>query len=256
VTSCNASGGWSGAKTTSGSQSTGALTSSSAFSLTCTGSGGTASGSATVAVNLTTYTTNFDVDENPLSEGGKWLHTDPTLTTCKAVAGKAFGTQNGSGGFDDSNAYLTGFGHNYEVEGTVWLNPGLSGTGNREVEILLRWTDDGPLRSTAFGDTHTNGYEITVQHLGNYMNLGRFKGANLVGPITGFGTPKTGDRFRARIEGQRIRVWWNDVLQIDFTDSDASLQVTTGNPGIGFFVSGPGVPNTDFGFDSIIVRGL
>jgi hypothetical protein len=201
------------------------------------------------------YTTNFDIDENPLSEGGKWLHIDSTLSKCKVVGGRAFGTQSGTGAFDDSNAYLTGYGNNYEVEGTVWLNPGLSGPGNREVEILLHWTDDGPLRSTAFGPTHANGYEINVQHAGSYMQLGRFKGALLV-QVDNYAIPKTGDRFRARIEGQRIRVWWNDVLKIDFTDSDASLQVITGNPGIGFFVSGPAVPNTDFGFDSIIVRGL
>jgi hypothetical protein len=86
------------------------------------------------------------------------------------------------------------------------------------------------------------------------MQLGRFKGALLV-QVDNYAVPKTGDRFRARIVGQRVRVWWNDVLKVDFTDSDASLQVTTGNPGIGFFVSG-GAPNTDFGFDSITVRGL
>jgi hypothetical protein len=200
------------------------------------------------------YTTNFDIDENPLSEGGKWLHIDSTLSKCKVVGGRAFGTQSGTGAFDDSNAYLTGYGNNYEVEGTVWLNPGLSGPGNREVEILLHWTDDGPLRSTAFGPTRANGYEINVQHAGSYMQLGRFKGALLV-QVDNYAIPKTGDRFRARIEGQHIRVWWNDVLRIDFTDSDASLQVTTGNPGIGFFVSG-GASNTDFGFDSIIVRRL
>jgi hypothetical protein len=207
-----------------------------------------------VTVTPTSYSTNFDLDENPLSEGGKWLHTDSTLTMCKVVGGKAFGTQDGSGAFDDSNAYLTGFGNNYEVEGTVWLNPGLTGPGNREVEILLHWTDDGPLRSTSFGATHANGYEINVQHAGQYMQLGRFKGALLV-QVDNFAVPKTGDRFRARIEGQRIRVWWNDVLKIDFTDTDTSLQVTTGNPGIGFYVDG-GASNTDYGFDSITIKGL
>ena len=48
--SCTASGDWSGSKATSGSQSTGALTSSKTYMLTCTGAGGTANRSVTVSV--------------------------------------------------------------------------------------------------------------------------------------------------------------------------------------------------------------
>jgi hypothetical protein len=203
----------------------------------------------------TSYSTTFSVDQNPLSEGGRWLHTDPTLTYCKAVGGRAFGTQTGSGTYDDSNAYLAGFGVNHEVEGTIWLNPSLSGSGNREVEILLHWTDNNPLRNTAYGATHANGYEVNVQHAGNYMQLGRFKGA-LLYQVNSYATPRTGDRFRARIEGQRIRVWWNDVLKIDYTDNDTSLRITAGNPGIGFYVNPSVGNNTDFGFDSVTVRAL
>jgi hypothetical protein len=200
------------------------------------------------------YSTNFSLDESPLSEGGKWLHVDPTLTRCKAVGGRAFGTQTGTSGYDDSNAYVSGFGNDYEVEAVVWLNPGVSGPGNRECEILLRWTDDAPMRSTPYGATQANGYEINVQHAGQYMQLGRFKGA-LLTQVDGYATPQTGDRFRARIEGQRIRAWWNDVLKIDFVDDDPSLGIGSGNPGIGFYVSG-GAPNTDFGFDSVTLQTL
>jgi hypothetical protein len=51
ATSCTASGGWSGAKATSGTQSTGALTATTAYSLSCTGAGGTSSVS-TVTVTI------------------------------------------------------------------------------------------------------------------------------------------------------------------------------------------------------------
>jgi len=170
------------------------------------------------------------------------------------VGGRAFGTQSGTSGYDDSNAYQTGFGNNHEVEATVWLNPNYGGSGNREVEILLHWTDGGPLRSTPYGATRANGYEINVQHQGAYMQLGRFKGA-LLKQVDNYAVPKTGDRFRARIEGQRIRAWWNDVLKIDYTDTDSSLSITSGNPGIGFYVSG-GALNTDFGFDAVTIRAL
>jgi len=202
---------------------------------------------------LGVYTTDFPLTENPLSEGAKWVHTDALLSVCKTVGGRAFGTQSG-GDFDDSSAYLTGYGNNYEVEGTVWLNPALSGGGHREVEVLLRWTDDNAVRATPYGDTHARGYEINVAHDGSYMILGRFKGAQL-GSTRTVPTPKSGDKFRARIEGQRIRVWWNDVLKIDYTDTDPSLQVTTGNPGIGFYVDG-GALTTDFGVDAVTVTAL
>jgi hypothetical protein len=53
ATSCGASGAWSGTKATSGTQSTGALTATATYSLTCTGAGGSAAQSATVTVSAT-----------------------------------------------------------------------------------------------------------------------------------------------------------------------------------------------------------
>ena len=51
ATSCTASGGWSGSKATSGTQSLSNLTSTATYTLTCTGAGGTSSpASATVTV--------------------------------------------------------------------------------------------------------------------------------------------------------------------------------------------------------------
>src|SRR5262245_29883154 len=77
-----------------------------------------------------TYATDFPLTENPLSEGGKWRHLDPTLTVVRTetIAGVhvAHGTQTGSGGYDDSNAYLTGFSANQVIQGTVWKSPSIS----------------------------------------------------------------------------------------------------------------------------------
>ena len=50
ATSCAGTGGWSGAKATSGSQSTPALSATATFTLTCTGAGGTGSSTTTVTV--------------------------------------------------------------------------------------------------------------------------------------------------------------------------------------------------------------
>src|ERR1700738_3551265 len=51
ATACTASGAWSGSVATSGTQSTGALTASKTYTLNCTGTGGSATQSATVAVS-------------------------------------------------------------------------------------------------------------------------------------------------------------------------------------------------------------
>jgi len=52
---CYASGDWSGTKSLSGSQTTGTLTSSKTYTITCTGSGGSISDSVTVNVSGQTY---------------------------------------------------------------------------------------------------------------------------------------------------------------------------------------------------------
>ncbi len=72
--SCVASGNWSGTKTISGSESAGSLNTTSSYTLTCTGTGGTASKSVMVNVDGGTSTTcpswtngfgNFGVDNWP-----------------------------------------------------------------------------------------------------------------------------------------------------------------------------------------------
>jgi Cellulase (glycosyl hydrolase family 5) len=50
ATACSTSGGWSGSVATSGSKTTGEITATTIYTLSCTGSGGTASQSTTVAV--------------------------------------------------------------------------------------------------------------------------------------------------------------------------------------------------------------
>jgi hypothetical protein len=54
ATSCSAAGAWSGAEPTSGSQTTGALTATSTYTLSCSGAAGTTLQSTTVAVTAAT----------------------------------------------------------------------------------------------------------------------------------------------------------------------------------------------------------
>jgi hypothetical protein len=51
ATSCTASGGWTGSKSTSGTETTGALSNTTSYTLSCTGAGGNAQQSVTVTVN-------------------------------------------------------------------------------------------------------------------------------------------------------------------------------------------------------------
>ena len=65
ATSCVASGGWSGARQTSGNQSTGALNATTMFVLACTGTGGTAQESVTVTVSPVIPAPTVNLSANP-----------------------------------------------------------------------------------------------------------------------------------------------------------------------------------------------
>ncbi|KXJ98664.1 MAG: hypothetical protein UZ19_OD1000644 [Parcubacteria bacterium OLB19] len=88
VTTCIASGDWSGSKATGGSQSTGALFSSKTYSLTCTGAGGSVNRSVTINVGTVTPapTLIFTASPTTVSSGGSsmlnWSATN--VTTCIA----------------------------------------------------------------------------------------------------------------------------------------------------------------------------
>src|SRR6478736_3605743 len=105
------------------------------------------------------YTTEFNVNESPLSEGGKWKHNGLDWTTVVVSDGLAFGSQKGAGGFDDSYAYLAGnFPANQSGTATIHLESGIP-QPYQEVEILLRWTDS---------EHYSTGYECNLAYNGQY----------------------------------------------------------------------------------------
>ena len=81
ATSCSASGNWSGVKTTSGNESTGSLTSSKIYTLTCSGVGGSVSNSAAVTVGT-----------QPVIVNGAWSAWS-TWSACSVTACGQTGTQ-------------------------------------------------------------------------------------------------------------------------------------------------------------------
>ena len=218
--------------------------------------------SAVVCVSTTAaaeaYSTRFEGEENPLSDGGKWQNSGLDWTSVRASHGIAFGTQAGTNTgarqYDDSYAHLSGFPPDQEAWGQAYIaTPDPS--CHQELEILLRWASS-PHRTT--------GYECFARCLNNgasYVQVVRWEGplgkftylADLRG--TNYGL-KHGDILKASIVGNVITVSINGVEKARVTDDTYK----TGNPGIGLFLhadGGRGVgSNTNFGFASFSAKGL
>ncbi len=191
-----------------------------------------------VGVSLQGYSTNFDLTENPISEGGAWSHVGLDWTTVQTSGGIAYGTQTGSGGYDDSYATLSGFPSDQSASAVIHLINNIDTSCSHEVELHLRWND------TAHS---AQGYEVNMSFDGG-AQIVRWNGA--IGSYTVLGGGsfrglKDGDVFKASMIGNVITAYVNDIQVAQVTDAAYS----TGNPGIGFFRRNCGT-NADFGFTS------
>jgi hypothetical protein len=208
-------------------------------------------------VNSQTYSSDFNRNENPISEKGKWNNgglVGMDWTNVKTTGGIACGTQSGSDTgirrYNDSYAVLSGFPPDQSTEGIVhYTNP--SDACNQEVELLLRWN------SVAGRAT---GYECLTRCLSaeeSYMEIVRWNGAlgdftyiaRMYSTLAGI---RDGDTLKATIRGNKISVTLNGVLKLQATDNT----YPTGNPGIGFFLAGCHGTNADFGFTSFKAESL
>jgi Fibronectin type III domain len=188
ATSCSASGGWSGAEATTGSQVTAALSSTTTFTLSCIGAGGTASQAATVTV---TAPPTVSLSGNPasVSSGGSstlsWSSTN--ATSCTASGGwsgaVAINGSQGTGALKASTVYTlscTGPGGTTSQNTTVTVtaassngtatlswNAPTTNTDGTPVTALAGYhiyygTSEGAMTlSVAAGGAATTSYEIT-----------------------------------------------------------------------------------------------
>jgi chitodextrinase len=211
------------------------------------GNRATSSG-VTVTVNnglLHSYSTSFPLTENPISEGGHWINGASVgldWSDVRTVAGLAYGTETGSGGYDDSTAILTGaWGPDQTCQATVHS---INQNSNvyEEVECRLR---------SAISAAFNTGYEINFRcvHDGSqYVQIVRWNGPlgsfTYVNSTTGPGI-YDGDVIKATISGSTITAYINNVQIVQGTDRT----YTTGNPGMGFYLQGT-ANNSDFGFTS------
>jgi hypothetical protein len=196
------------------------------------------------------YTTNFSLTENPMSEGGNWINGQTVGLDWKnfrTTAGFAFGTQNGSGGppYDDSTAILAGaWGPTQTVQATVRTVNQQTGGVYEEVELRLRTT------ITAHVNT---GYEVNFRcaHDGSqYQEIVRFNGPinsyTYLSQHTGGRGLYDGDVIKATIIGNVITVYQNGTQINQATDSTYS----SGSPGLGHWLRGPSGLIGDYGFTS------
>jgi hypothetical protein len=234
ATACTASGSWSGAKGISGTEVRTNIVAASAFTLTCTGAGGSGTATANVLVMQAagSFSTNFALTENPISEGGTWRRAGNSFTNVATANGTAFGTNGVTDTFDDSYALLRGFGANYTATAMIQRSDNLRTDITHEVELLLRFSDN---------TTTARGYECLFSADGN-VQIFRWDGANLPGSmnfqeITQIQSSfvkapfKTGDVIRASISGSNISMFINGTLVAIAADAT----YPTGDPGIGFF---------------------
>ena len=219
------------------------------------------------------YSTRFEHDEEPISEGGNWLNgrkdgidwcdvlvkdghaygevsrmAAAEKRTEQALDGAAAGSQaEVSGDYDDPAATLTGeWGRNQSARATVYsVNP--TDDYFQEVEIRLRST---------IRPNWCTGYEVfwrCSQSEAAYAEIVRWNGkiadwtslGRRVGPEYGV---KHGDIVEGTVVGNVITSYKNGVELFSVTDD----RITEGAPGIGFnfFV---GNTNVDHGFSSFDV---
>src|SRR5262249_5296312 len=137
--SCTASGGWSGSKATSGNASTGAITTSTTYKLSCNGPGGAAVNQVVVGVSSSTSpSATLSASPPGVTPGGT---TTLTWSSSNVTACNASGGWTGSKGLTGSQATAA-----INADQTFTLT--CSGTGGNAVasttvtvrSALLSWT--------------------------------------------------------------------------------------------------------------------
>ena len=199
------------------------------------------------------YSTNFPMAENPISEGGKWVNGGTVgldWTDVSTTSGRAVGHETGAD-FTDATAILQGLTWGPDQKATAVVSSTSSPIDNCSQEVELR------LRTSISGHSIT-GYEINFEFSENstgYMQIVRWNGAQA--DFTGiqtFNGPQfgvtNGDTVSATIVGNVITTFKNGVQQGQVTDST----FTNGSPGMGFnlnnTVSGCSGSNASYGFSN------
>jgi hypothetical protein len=198
-----------------------------------------------------TYTTNFALTEDTISEGGNWTNgkTDGIdWSNVRTTKGLAFGTQVPPTGppYNDSVALLKGaWQPDQMATATVHTVNQQGGNTYEEVELWLRGS---------ISPHFITGYEINLRCLSgpaSYVQFGYWKGPlNQFGGLGSTVGPglRDGDVISASIVGNTITIWINGVQVLQ--GQDPLNRYRTGNPGMGFYYQGSTGSDADYGFTS------
>jgi hypothetical protein len=195
-----------------------------------------------------TYTTNFPLTENPISESGNWLGGQTAGNNlwgnCQTNGTMVYGVSEPTQ-YGDPTAILTGsWGPDQTVQGTVKINTTPTGTCCQEIEVRVRMT----INSSA----HTiSGYEVycSVNSNNPYCHIARWNGANGSWCNIEASTPSiylvNGDVLKGTVTGTNpviITGYRNNVQIMQATDTGQNCSPggaagpwTSGAPGVGFY---------------------
>jgi hypothetical protein len=200
----------------------------------CGGTGGSADPTASGAP-AGSYSTNFSLTENPISDGGKWINGKAVgllWNNVQSVPGKAYASDftGVPSRYSDPIAHLTtSFTANQYAQGAVSRVPGYRNIIDKhEVELLLRF------QITA---NSARGYEVLWGQDGELCvvrwngSLGSYSLLGSCLPDSASNMAVDGDVLRAEIIGTVIKVYKNGSLVLTASDS----MWTDGQPGMGFW---------------------
>jgi hypothetical protein len=212
------------------------------------GTGGSGASGGNAGAGPHSYSTDFPLTENPISENGHWVNGQAVgldWADVRTSPGFAFGTESGATGYDDSTALLAGsWGPDQTAQAVVHSSNQNDGIFE-EVELRLR---------SSLSAHSATGYEILFRcstTANAYTQIVRWNGPlgdfSYVDAIGGapYGVTE-GDVVRATVVGDVITAYINGVQVLQGTDGT----FTDGSPGIGFFLQGTTGVNGDYGFTS------
>ena len=175
-----------------------------------------------------TYTTNFPLTENPISEGGNWINgltTGLDWSDISTTPGLAIGHEGSVIPYSDATAVVTGtWGPGQSVQATAFVASPNPRSCGQELELRLR---------TTISAHSIKGYEISYSSAYGGLIIVRWDGpvgaphfsvlnmANV--------TVRNGDVMKATMIGSTITAYKNGSVVLTTTDST----YTSGSPGIG-----------------------
>ena len=221
-------------------------------------SGGSSATTNCTIVSGNIFSTNFDLTENPISEGGKWVNGQSTgllWSNVQTGSGNAYASRlvdsGGVGRYSDPIAHLStafmAFSASQYAQGTVHRVLGYDNPiGGHEIELLLRFQINA---------NNARGYEVLWGDGGSIV-LVRWNGPNgnyteLASSVPSIAVD--GDVLRAEIRSDnRVRVFKNGVLVLT---GPVDSTFASGQPGIGFWPT-PGSTLSSYGWKSFQAGNL